>query len=472
MKIDQHPIDTILKENCLRILDSIYDGILIVDAKNTVIYVNPEYLRIVCLSQEDILNKPLRDVRPGAILPDVVLTGKSVEGALRNEGDIQYVVDMSPIFINGDIVGGISVVKDVTEIQRLSEDLSRFQRSNKQLKSSIRTINAAKYTFEDIVYQSSVMMEVVEQARAMALSRSDVMITGESGTGKEVFAQAIHNASPRKRYPFIALNCATLAPNVIESELFGYVDGAFTGAQRGGKAGFFEVADGGTLFLDEITELPMNAQAKFLRVLQEKTIRRVGDTSERDTDVRVITASNRNIHDIVVKNRFRTDLFYRLNTLHLHLPPLRARGDDITLVTRFFLGRLAGVSLEKVSISPAVAKVFAQHAWPGNVRELRNIVEYAVHMGARTQVDESHIPASFASGLSTQSPHTPTPASNDILSGIGSKTLNQAVMAFEEEIIARKLKSHGESLAAKKNIAKELGISLTTLYTKINKYGL
>lgn len=463
--------EDILQNNCIRILDSIFDGILIINADTVVIYVNPEYLRIVHLSHEDILNKPLRSVRPGAMLPDVVRTGKSVEGALRREGDTEYVVDMSPIFMDGVIVGGISVVKDVTEIHRLSAELTKFRRNNKQLWSSIRRFNAARHTFDDIIHQSDAMVRAVAQARAMALSRSDIMITGESGTGKEVFAQAIHNASTRRPFPFLALNCATLAPNVIESELFGYVEGAFTGARRGGKAGFFEMADGGTLFLDEVTELPLNAQAKLLRVLQEKTIRRVGDTSERDTDVRVITASNRNIHEFVNKKRFRLDLFYRLNALHLALPPLRERGDDVSLVARFFLAKLAGIPEEKASISPAVTGAFAKHAWPGNIRELRNIVEYAVHMGAKSCIEECHIPAAFSAGQSEPQICMGLRENLVPLDG-GNSTLAESVNAVEREILRRKLRAHGETLTAKKIIAGELGISLTTLYAKISKYEL
>jgi transcriptional regulator with PAS, ATPase and Fis domain len=393
-----------------------------------------------------------------------------VQGALRREGDTDYVVDMSPIFMDGVIVGGISVVKDVTEIQRLSTSLARFQRNNKQLLSSIRGINASKYTFDDIIHQSAVMARTVEQARAMALSRADIMITGESGTGKEVFAQAIHNTGPRRPFPFLALNCATLAPNVIESELFGYVEGAFTGARRGGRAGFFEVADGGTLFLDEVTELSLGAQAKLLRALQEKTIRRVGDTSERDTDVRVISAGNRNIREMVSRKRFRTDLFYRLNALHLSLPPLRERGEDVHLVAVYFLSKLVGRPMEQVSLSPAVREAFSRQPWPGNIRELRNIVEYAVHMGAKNRIEPAHLPDAFS--VNTPGDPLDAPARTSASDVAETTTLTEAVAGVEKESLSRKLRAHGRSLAAKKIIAAELGISLTTLYAKLRKYGL
>lgn len=463
--------DEIIREHGIRILDSIYDGILIVNAQSVVTYVNPEYLRIVQIEASDIIGKPLRSVRPGALLPDVVTSGRAVEGAYRREGEVEYVVDMSPIKNGETIVGGISVVKDVTEIKRLAAELERIQNSNKQLRSSIRRINTARYTFDDIVYESRAMGQIVNRAKAMAVSGADVLITGESGTGKEVFAQAVHNASPRSRGPFLALNCATLSPSVIESELFGYGDGAFTGAKRGGKAGFFEVAEGGTLFLDEITELPLNAQAKLLRVLQERTVRRVGETGEIPMDVRVITASNRNIVDLVSKGLFRNDLFYRLNTLYLDLPPLRDRGQDVLALALFFFRKFAGLGPDKGSLANGVVAAFLQYPWPGNIRELRNMVEYAVHMGAKEYIENKHLPQHIFAN-----PHkgwiAQAVVEDECDTVEKNVSLSKVVMQAERDAIAAKLREYGVDLESKKRIAKDLCVSLTTLYTKLNKYNL
>lgn len=462
--------DEISRQQYITILDSIYDGILIVDANAVVVYVNPEYLRIVRITAADIIGKPLRSVRPGAVLPDVVASGKSVEGAFRREGDIEYVVDMSPIFYEDTIVGGISVVKDVTEVQRLSKELERFRRSNKQLRSSIRRINAARYAFDDIIFESPVMEMVINRARAMAISSADVLITGESGTGKEVFAQAMHNASSRSRGPFLALNCATLAPDIIESELFGYADGAFTGAQRGGKAGFFEVAEGGTLFLDEVTELSFSAQAKLLRVLQERTVRRVGETSEFSMDVRVIASSNRNLLELMEKNLFRNDLYYRLNTLHLVLPPLRERGNDVLALARFFFRRFSGHRPGAGDFSQEAFAALLQYPWPGNVRELRNMVEYSVHMGAKETVEAHHLPGHVFSRITIVDDMI-VQAAPPSFAAIGpGATLADIAEWAEKEALMAKLRGHGTTLAAKKRIAAELGISLTTLYAKMSKY--
>jgi PAS domain S-box-containing protein len=457
----------------VEILDSIYDGILIIDADSIVVYVNPEYLRIVQIEAADILGRPLRSVRPGAMLPEVLKSGRPVEGVYRREGTVEYVVDMSPIVHDGKIVGGISVVKDITEVQRLARELDSFRRSNTRLRSGIRRINAARYTFDDIIYASRNMDSIVKKARAMAASSADVLITGESGTGKEVFAQAMHNVSARARGPFLPLNCATLPPDVIESELFGYADGAFTGARRGGKAGFFEVAEGGTLFLDEVTELSVNAQAKLLRVLEERAVRRVGETQEIPMDIRVIASSNRNMAELVEKKSFRTDLYYRLNALYLELPPLRERERDALLLARLFLSRFTCVPAGEISFSAEASRAVSLYPWPGNIRELRNVMEYSAHAGAGKNIKLTQLPAHIQvlrNGGSTGEavPEIP-PAPEE---NLRETTLAQAAENAEKSAIRAKLALHGPGLPAKKRAAEELGISLTTLYAKIARYGL
>ena len=451
----------ILDEQTIRILDSIFDGILIINTDTVVIYVNPEYLRIVRIEAKEIIGKPLLDVRPGARLPEVVRSGRSVEGAYRREGDVEYVVDMSPMYHDGQIIGGISVVKDVTEVQRLSVELARFQRSNKQLRSKLRSINTAQYTFNDIVGESTAIQQLVRKAKSMATGTVDILISGESGTGKEVFAQAVHNASPRARGPFLALNCATLAPNFIESELFGYGEGAFTGAKRGGKEGFFEVADGGTLFLDEVTELSVESQAKLLRVLQERTVRRMGETNETPMNVRVVAASNRNMSKLVHEGLFRSDLYYRLNALQIEIPPLRERREDILPLAVFFASRIWRMPENTIRFDPDAALALKRYSWPGNVRELRNAIEYAAHMEAGGHVVPASLPANIFSLADT-------PARTNY-KGL---SLEEITAQAEKEAITAMLQEYGETLAAKKTIAAELDISLTTLYTKINKYRL
>ncbi len=236
----------------VEILDSIYDGLLIADAQGVVVYVNTEYTRITGAAPGDIIGKMLTSVRKGATLPEVIRSGQRRSGVYRRNGDVEYVVDMAPIVIDGKIRGGISIVKDITEIQHLNSEIEKLKNYNTKLRRNIGRIHSARYSFSDIISRSPVMEDLVRKAKKMAVSNADILLIGESGTGKEVLAQSIHNSSMRAEKPFLAINCATLSSDLAESELFGYVEGAFTGAARGGKIGIFEVANGGTLFLDEI----------------------------------------------------------------------------------------------------------------------------------------------------------------------------------------------------------------------------
>lgn len=458
------------KESLTSFLGAIPDGVLIIDTNHIVQYVNREYLRIVQLRETDIMYKRLQDVRQGARLPDVVQSGQAQKGAFRREGDIEYVVDMSPIHQDGKIIGGISIVKDITEVRRLSKAMTQLERNNKRLRHSLRTLHSARYVFEDIVGQSSAILDVVNKARFMAAVVADVLITGESGTGKEVFAQAIHNASPRHKGPFIALNCATLAPSVIESELFGYADGAFTGALRGGKEGFFEVAEGGTLFLDEITELSGPAQAKLLRVLEERMVRRMGATQEKRMDVRVIASSNRDINQLVREQQFRPDLYFRLSTLHLLLPPLRERKGDIPLLAKHFATQLCAAPLRDKASEREVFAMLEAYDWPGNVRELRNTIEYAVSMSHSSQISRVSLPSHIRDRYEWKEhilePDIPIEETSGMMARKRT-TLSALVRDTEQAAIQRLLGIYGHSVAAKRRIAEELDISLATLYSKM-----
>lgn len=462
--------DQLRKEELSSILEAITDGVLIIDTGHIVRYVNEEYLRIVQLKEADILNKALREVRPGAKLPTVVDSGKPLKGIFRQEGPIEYVADMSPILHEGRIVGGISIVKDITEVRRLSQALNLLERKNKSLRNSLRTLHSARYTFHDIVGKSSSMRETLEKACFMAAGAADILISGESGTGKEVFAQAMHNASLRSKGPFLALNCATLAPSVIESELFGYADGAFTGALRGGKEGFFEVAEGGTLFLDEITELSQEAQAKLLRVLEERMVRRMGSTYETRMDVRVMAASNRDVTQLVHEKQFRADLYYRLSALHLVLPPLRDRQGDVTLLTRHFSKQLCAAKNPDKKTEKKVLDMLESYSWPGNVRELRNAIEYAVSMSHSSQITPESLPSHIRERYewlghtledSKEAGMHQSPAEHKNMS------LASVVRQAERNAILHLLRRYGSSVEAKKQAAAELGISLASLYSKL-----
>lgn len=434
------------------ILQSIFDGILVVDENAIVRFINPEYTRITGVRPEQIVGRPLIEVRPGAILPEVVRTGISRAGVFRREGNIEYVVDMAPIIIDKKIVGGVSVLKDITEVKRLSKELKRFVHTTNRLKAIVQAAFQARFNFRDIVGTSEGIRKAVSFAKKVAHGDNDILITGESGTGKEIFAQAIHNESGRASGPFVAFSCAALSSTLIESELFGYSEGAFTGARKGGKMGLFEVADGGTVFLDEIAEISLDMQVKLLRVLQERFIRRVGETEEIPVNIRIIAATNRDLKQLMNQGQFREDLFYRLNVVNINIPPLRQRIPDIKPLADYFLQRCGKRMNTSLGFHPGIYDVFARHTWPGNVRELINAVEYAVNMAESDTISEEHLPESVRS----------------VKEVTAELTMEKILCELERRTIIERLNAHGRSVEAKKRIAQELGISLATLYSRIN----
>jgi PAS domain S-box-containing protein len=439
----------------IRVLDSINNGILVTDENLIVCYINTEYTRITGVKAEHIVGCNISDIRPGAMLPQVVATGKSVMGVYRQEAEIEYIVDMAPIVVAGKTVGGVSVVKDITEVRRLSQELNRVSKTTNQLKKMADRLYKAKYSFEDVVGDSIPIKDAIRVAKRAAHGDSDILISGESGTGKEVFAQSIHNASERAARPFVALNCAALPPTLIENELFGYEEGAFTGAKKGGRMGLFEIANGGTIFLDEIAEISLAVQAKLLRVLQERTVRRVGETDEVSVDIRVIAATNKDLYGMVQEGKFRADIYYRLNVLNINLPALRERPHDIRVMVEYFLQLNSYKIGRNFKIEKQVMEGLLRYNWPGNVRELRNVIEYAVNMCEQDIITVQHLPRWFK--IDDESRMIPT----------GSLVV--MVQEFERRMIYNMIKHYGASVEAKRRIAKEFGISIATLYNKIKE---
>lgn len=312
--------------------------------------------------------------------------------------DLNY--SISPVIRGSEYMGSFATIQRFTEEETKQHNL-RIQLLNKGHK--------AKYEFQDIIGNSEPIMRSKSIAEKMARTNSSVLITGESGTGKELFAQAIHNSSARKEYPFIAINCAAMPDNLLESELFGYEDGAFTGARKGGKLGLFEFAHKGTIFLDEVEGMSPALQIKLLRVIQEGEVMRVGGNKIITVDVRIIAASNESLDELVSSGTFRKDLYYRLNTLPVQLPPLRERGDDIMLLFGVFKKSFGG----RFELSADAKKAFMTHSWNGNIRELRNYVEYLAFLDKET-IECEDLPQSFHSCISKSSMALPgTGASYD-----------------------------------------------------------
>ena len=440
------------------IIYSIQDGILVIDREETVKLINPEYTKITGVTPERIIGKPLREVRPGAQLGDTLRDGKTRAGIYRKEGAFEYVVDMAPIIVDDEIIGAVSICKGLTEVHKLAQELRRNKEKLVQLERTMDSLHQAKYTFDQIIGAGGGLKEAVHIAKKAAEANLPVLITGESGTGKELFAQAIHNESDRAARPFIPVNCAAIPAALIESELFGYEEGSFTNAKKGGKMGLFEIANGGTLFLDEIGELPYDLQAKLLRVLQERSIRKVGEIRERAIDVRVIAATNKDLAQLVEKQMFREDLFYRLNVITLQIPPLRERREDIPALVSSFLRS----SQRSFSVGAELAAL-QQYDWPGNIRELKNAIDYGVCMAEGTAIHLENLPAYIQKAVK---------GDTDVIPREEQRTLRGVVEEAERQWIAETIQKYGEDTAERKKAADALGISLATLYNKMKRYGL
>ncbi|MBE3519146.1 MAG: sigma 54-interacting transcriptional regulator [Firmicutes bacterium] len=358
-------------ERLRTIINFAYGGIMATDSEGKIILFNPAAERILGIPATKVLGKKATDVIENSKVDEVLQTGQAQLNQVQDVGDVKIVTNRVPITDGQQVLGVVATFLDVGYIQKATEEIRRSQ-----YKKGFK----AKATFKDIIYQSPKMAAVIERAIRFANSDLSVLITGESGVGKELFAQSIHNESPRRLGPFVAVNCAALSESLLESELFGYEEGSFTGARRGGKEGLFELAHRGTIFLDEIGEVSPGLQARLLRVLQEKEILRVGGTRVIPVDVRVIASTNKNLWQMVQEGRFREDLFYRLNVLRLTIPPLRERLEDIPPLVSSFLSKRPRANprlLEKPRLD-AICRVFCRYSWPGNVRELENMIDRLV----------------------------------------------------------------------------------------------
>lgn len=435
-------------------LNAMEECVLIVDAQDKIIYFNKAYGEFIGYDLDDVKEMALTDIRPGAKMPEVLKTGETMEVVLREEKGQEYFANIYPIFKAGKLVGGISTITFLKNAKFIVDKLTELEKKQADLDSRMRQTNGTRYTFENIISKSKKSVKCIEDAKKLSKSDIPVLINGESGCGKELYAQAIHNESGRNRYPFVAVNCAALNENMLESELFGYEEGAFTGAKKNGKPGLFEVAENGTIFLDEVSELDYNLQAKLLRVLQERKIRRMGGTKEIDINVRIICACNVDLIKYIDENKFRKDLYYRISTFPLYLPPLRERREDIPPLIEKQLKVMGIQQKRKLSITKAAEKVLCEYDWPGNIRELNNVMEYSTVISHTSEIDVTHLPPLVM--------EKPTEADFKL------EKLSEMVKSFEKQQLTRALELYGDTVEDKKLIAAKLGISLATLYNKLN----
>ncbi|BAU29142.1 PAS domain S-box-containing protein [Aneurinibacillus soli] len=449
------------------IIHSSNDAISVVDAEGNGLIINPAYTRLTGLTEQDVIGKPADvDISEGESMHMQVLrTGRPVRGVPIKVGPRRkdVIVNVAPIIVDGVLKGSVGVIHDISDMKKATEELERVKRL-------VRTLRA-RYTFADIVGQSDGMQAAVEQGRKAAETPVTVLLRGESGTGKELFAHAIHNESSRKYNEFVRVNCAAIPESLLESELFGYDEGAFTGAKRGGKKGLFEEASGGTIFLDEIGELSMSTQAKLLRVLQEKEIVRIGGTKAIAVDVRVIAATHVNLEQAIQKGAFREDLYYRINVLPIIIPPLRSRLPDLPELIGHLIHKYNQEYGRNVqNAAPSALEQLCWYSWPGNVRELENVISRSM-INMRFQevvIQPYHLPE--LAGIPSQ---TQAEGGKVVYSAgdvqLEDQPLNKQLEKVEADIIRGALdRRNGNKTAT----ARDLGLSIRNLYYKIEKYGL
>ena len=436
------------REELAVILETIHEGALVINSSGVVTYCNATAEKLLKANRSEIIGIPLHELWPQTPALQAMAKGQEYteKEEIYHSGErwMHFIVTLRLITGSGRPGGAVISFRDIAEARRLIYDLSE---------------TSLEYTFDDIIGNSYAIQRVKEMALRVADTNSTVLITGESGTGKEVFARAIHNASHRADGPFISVNCGAIPENLLDSELFGYEGGAFTGALKEGKTGKFELADKGTIFLDEIGEMPLHLQVKLLHVLQNREVERVGGSKKIPVDVRIIAASNRDLDKMMQERKFRKDLYFRLGVIPLHIPPLKERKEDIPLLAEHYLKVLA-VKLKRphMSISAEVMERFLSYDWPGNVRELENVLEYAVNMCAGRILSISCLPPRLCM-------HTEEPSEN-------SSCLKTMLLNYERSVIKDHLKRFGTSSKAKNNIARALGISRATLYRKISELGI
>lgn len=448
-----------LKSTLESILESGFECVVIVDKQGCITMLNQAYADFLEVDPQQVIGKHVADVIQNTRMHIVVQTGKAEVTNLQRIGDNNCVVTRMPIIKDGEIVGAVGklLFRDVKDLKTLARKFNSLYSELEYYKEELRKVQGGKYTFESIIGENEKMQWLKTISMKAAKGNSTVLLLGESGTGKELFAHAIHTYSPRRNGPFIKVNCAALPENLLESELFGYEEGAFTGARKGGKPGKFELANGGTIFLDEIGDMTLSMQAKLLRVLQEREIERVGSTKTSRVDVRVVAATNRDLDQMIEKGEFRQDLYYRLNIISLHIPPLRERREDIMLLCNSLLKKINNNTPHDVTgVSPEALDYFLHYEWPGNVRELENVLERAINlMDEESFILPEHLPPAVKRQHKMQ--ELPNAVKN--LAGIRFDA--------EKQALYKALESAGGN---KSKAAKLLGIHRSGFYQKLRKY--
>ncbi|RSL33545.1 PAS domain S-box protein [Salibacterium salarium] len=448
-------------------IDTMDASISMIDEKERTVVWTSGAEQIFSIKKEDILGKPMTEFFQESMLKcrDSLYTGQSFHRYQHQpRHDLFVLINTQPIYLNGKVIGAVAAEVDVTSHVQLHRELYQANQKISDLEQKMQKLNSEPDPFLMINGKSDELEEVKEKIKKVSSTEATILIYGETGVGKELFAKAIHQIREPTNAPFIAINCGAISPTLFESELFGYEKGAFSGALNKGKAGKVELAKGGTLFLDEIGELPFDMQVKFLRVLQENYYFPVGGTKELQVDCRIVAATNKDLDKLVAEGKFREDLFYRLNTIPLTIPPLRKRKDDIVEITHLYLYELSSKYQRQIElVSPEAMQFLMEYPWPGNIRELKNVIEHIVVFHTSDVVQTRDLPERIKQRSSASSPaetsHAPEP----------TLRLKEEMELHEKHIIRKVL----EKEKGNKNLAAAtLDISRATLYNKLNKHQL
>ena len=442
-----------IQQQLTTLFDTVQEGIIAVDRNGKIVNINAAAAKMLQVSQKPVLGKELALLLSGLPLADSLATGHDVfnrEAFRLIRGQRVYYVATVKTWLGGtEVWGAVVTLREMAEVKKIVSNLSTQEHC---------------FSFEMILGDSPALAKAKQEAAQAAAGNVTVLIQGESGTGKELFARAIHNASARRDKPIIAINCAAIPEALLESELFGYEEGAFTGARRGGKPGKFELADGGTVFLDEIGDMSLSLQAKLLRVLQERKIERVGSTETTAIDVRIIAATHKDIEAMVRQGEFRQDLYYRINVFPLQIPSLCQRRQDLPLLIERFLARYRDKMAKNVEgIDADAYACLLEYGWPGNIRELENTIEYLVSIADGKIIEQRHIPQRILIAGKTAQPGSPVQA---------QPTRLLTIAELEKRAILSAIEQFGLTMRGKAQLTQVLGISKATLYRKLKQYNI
>ncbi|MFD1171139.1 sigma-54 interaction domain-containing protein [Oceanobacillus picturae] len=439
------------------VFENAYHCLVVVNSEGLITYLNNSYCHFLDVTKDEAIGAHVTEIIENTRMHLVAKSGEEEIADLQYIRGNHMIANRIPVRSEGKVVGAVGTVlyRDTEEWLNMNSHIKDLLLELEHYRKQVRDQYGNTYSLHDIVGSSPKLNAIKTKIKKVAPGDVSILLTGESGTGKELFAHSIHHLSERNKKAFIKVNCAAIPENLLESELFGYEEGAFTDARKGGKLGKFQLADGGTLFLDEIGDMPLGAQVKILRALQEGEVEAIGATKPRKVDVRIIAATNQSLEKMVEENRFREDLFYRLNVIQLQIPSLRERKEDIRILSKFILDKISKRSGKRVmDFSFEVLECFMHYQWPGNIRELENVIESAVHLTSKEAIGTDDLPAHLLS-------EAPLNHQNEDLKVILERTEKQAIQNALK-------KCNGDKIQA----AKMLNVGKSSFYEKIKKYGL